>query len=83
MVNDKKTFLTVENVSVKHNLISVGGCGDTPVDVDAGGKADGKRPCLGKGQTVLMRTPTQTKFVECWSEEIIRNGLHNLSWYTY
>ena len=39
------------------------------------GNADGKRPCLGNGQTVLMRTPTQAQFVECWSEAIIRNGL--------
>ncbi len=36
--------------------------------------ADGKRPCLGNGQTVLMRTPTQAEFVECWIEAIIRNG---------
>ena len=54
---------------------NVGGCADTPVHVDAAGNADGKRPCLGNGQTVLMRTPTQAEFVECWSEAIIRNGL--------
>ena len=24
---------------------------------------------------LLMRTPTQAEFVECWSEAIIRNGL--------
>ena len=24
---------------------------------------------------MLMRTPTQAEFVECWSEAIIRNGL--------
>ena len=30
---------------------------------------------LVNGQTVLMRTPTHTEFVECWSETIIRNGI--------
>ena len=48
---------------------------DTPVDLVAGGNADGKRPCLGNGQTVLTRPPTQVEFVECWSEVIIRCGL--------
>ncbi len=37
---------------------------DTPVDLVTGGNADGKRPCLGNGQTVLTRTPTQAEFVE-------------------
>jgi hypothetical protein len=61
----------------RHNgTLLVGGCGDTPVDLVAGGNnVDGKRPCLGNGKTVLTRTPTQTEFVECWSEVIIRNGL--------
>jgi hypothetical protein len=53
----------------------VGGCADTPVVVDETGNTDGKRPCLSTGQTVLMRTPTQTEFVECGIEVIIRNGL--------
>ena len=75
MVSDKKILLAEENASAKRNLISVGGCADTPVHVDAAGNADGKRPCLGNGQTMLMRTPTQAEFVECWSETIIRNGL--------
>jgi hypothetical protein len=74
-VSDKKTLLTEVNVSAKHNLMSVGGCADTPVHVDEVVNADGKRPCLGNGQTVLMRTPTQAEFVECWTEAIIRNGL--------
>ncbi len=39
------------------------------------GNDDGKYPCLVNGQTVLMRTPTQGEFVECWNEVIIRNGL--------
>jgi hypothetical protein len=55
--------------------MSVGGCADIPVHVDVACNADGKCPCLGNGQTVLMRTPTQSEFVECWSETIIRNGL--------
>ena len=71
----QKTLLAEANTSAKRNLISVGGCADTPVHVDAAGNTDGKRPCLGNGQTVLMRTPTQAEFVECWSEAIIRNGL--------
>jgi hypothetical protein len=71
----QKTLLGGANASAKRNLISVGGCADTPVHVDAAGNADGNRPCLGNGQTVLMRTPTQAEFVECWSEAIIRNGL--------
>ena len=75
MANDRQTLLAEANASVKRNLMSVGGCADTPVDVDTAGNADGKRPCLGNGQTVLMRTSTQAEFVECWSESIIRNGL--------
>ena len=75
MTSDRQTLLTEVNTSAKHSLMSVGGCADTPVDVDTTGNADGKRPCLGNGQTVLMRTPTQVEFVECWSEVIIRNGI--------
>ncbi len=79
--NDPVTFSSPSHISWRHmnlsyvNLILVGGCADTPVYVDATGNDDGKRPCLGNGQTVLMRTPTQADFVECSSEEIIRNGL--------
>jgi hypothetical protein len=51
MASDKKTLLTEANASAKRNLISVGGCADTSVHVDAAGNADGKRPCLGNGQT--------------------------------
>ena len=65
MVSDKKTLLAEANASAKRNLISVGGCADTPVHVDAAGNADGKRPCVGNiscsralscfcnGQTIL------------------------------
>jgi hypothetical protein len=72
MTSDRQTLLAEANASAKRNLMSVGGCPDTHVDVDTTGNADGKRPCLGNGLTVLMRTPTQTEFVECWSEVIIR-----------
>ena len=75
MASDRNTLLAEANASAKRNLMSVGVCADTPVHVDTAGNADGKRPCLGNGQTVLMRTPTQAEFVECWSEAIIRNGL--------
>ena len=75
MASDKNTLLQEAAASAKRKLISVGGCADTPLDLAAGGNADGKRPCLGNGQTVLMKTPTQAEFVECWSEAIIRNGL--------
>jgi hypothetical protein len=75
MTNDKNTLLQEETASAKHKLMSVPGCADTPWDLVATGNADGKRQCLGNGQTVLMRTPTQPEFVECWSEVIIRNGL--------
>jgi hypothetical protein len=41
MSSDKKTLLAEANASVKRNLISAGGCADTPVHVDAAGNADG------------------------------------------
>ena len=37
--------------------------------------SDANRPCLGNDQTVVMKTPTQTEFVECWSETIIRDRI--------
>ena len=75
MTSDRQTLLGEVNASAKRNLMLVGGCADTPVDVDTAGNTDGKRPCLGNGQTVLMRTSTQVEFVECRNEAIIRNGL--------
>ncbi len=58
---EKKTEVKGEqNVTVSERRrkrsaekVPVGGCADTPVDVDAAGKADGKRSCLGNEQTVL------------------------------
>ena len=55
--------------------MSVGGHADTPVDLVATGNTDAKRPCLGNGQTVLMRTMTQVEILECLSETLIRNGI--------
>ena len=62
----QKTLLQEEVASTKRNLMSVGGHTDTPVDLDTSGNVDEKRPCLDNSQTVLMRTPTQDEFVECW-----------------
>ena len=53
----------------------VGGHTDNVVDLCGEGNADAKRPCLGKGQTILTKTTSQTEFEECWSESIIKNGL--------
>ena len=39
MVSDKKTLFT-EAASAKRNLISVGGCADTPVDLAGGNPHD-------------------------------------------
>ena len=64
----------IEVASTKRNLMSVGGHTDTPADLVVAGNTDAKCPCLNV-QTVLMRTPTQTEFVECWSETLIRNGI--------
>jgi hypothetical protein len=72
---DKKTLLAEAATSTTQNLLFVGGRADTPVDLIAVGHADAKRPCLGNGQTVLIRTSTQAEFVDCWSETIIRNWL--------
>jgi hypothetical protein len=55
MTSDRQTLVVESNVSTKRKLMSVGGCVDTPVDVDTTGNTDGKRPCVGNGQTVLMR----------------------------
>ena len=75
MTIDKKTLIEAADASAKRKLMSVGGHTDTPVDLVVAGNDDAQFPCLGNGQTVLMRTPTQDEFVECWSEEIIRTGI--------
>jgi hypothetical protein len=55
MTSDRQTLVVESNASAKRKLMSVRGCVDTPVDVDTAGNADGKRPCVVNGQTVLMR----------------------------
>jgi hypothetical protein len=51
MASDKNTLLQEEDTSPKSKLMSVGGCADTPLELVAEGNTDGKRPCLGNGQT--------------------------------
>ena len=75
MTSDKKTLLGGVTVSGNRKVMSVGGHVHTTVDLVVVGNADAKRPCLGNGQSVFMRTPTQAEFVECWSEAIIRTGI--------
>ena len=72
---DKKTLLAEADASKKRNLIWVGGYADNAVDLCGEGNADAKRQCLGKGQTMLTKPPSQAAFEECWSEAIIKNGL--------
>ena len=50
MASDKKTLLAEANASAKRNLISVGGCADTPVHVDSCSRA---LSCFCNGQTIL------------------------------
>ncbi len=66
-------MLVDADTSKKRNLLLVGGHADNPVEVCGEGNANAKRPCLGKGQTMLTKPPNQAEFEEC--EEIIKNGL--------
>ena len=75
VIRDKKTLLADADASKKRNLMLVGGHADNPVEVCGEGNADAKRPCLGKGQTMLTKPPSQAEFEECWSEALIKNGL--------
>ena len=52
---DKKTLLAEADASKKRNLTLVGGYADNAVDLCGEGNADTKRPCLGKGQTMLTK----------------------------
>jgi hypothetical protein len=72
---DKKALLAEADASKKRNLILVGGYADNAVDLCGEGSADAKRQCLGKGQTMLTKPPSQAEFEECGSEAIIKNGL--------
>ncbi len=71
---DKKTLLAEVDAS-KKRLMLVGGYADNAVDLCGEGNAVAKRPCLGKGQTMLTKQPSQAEFEECWSETIIKCGL--------
>ena len=55
--------------------MAVGGHADNDVDLCGEDSADGKRQCLGKGQAMLTKAPSQPEFEECWSEAIIKCGL--------
>jgi hypothetical protein len=72
---DKKSLLASADASNKRNLMVVGGHTDHAVDLCGEDSTDGKRQCLGKGQTILTKSPTQVEFQECWSEAIIKCGL--------
>ena len=72
---DKKTLLAEADAS-KKRLMLVGGYTDNAVDLCGEANADAKRPCLGKGQTMLTKQPSQAEFEECWSEAIIKCGLN-------
>ena len=70
---DKKSLLAAADASKKRNLMAVAGHADNAVDLCAEDNADAKRQCLGKGQTMLTKQPSQAEFEECWSEAIIKN----------
>jgi hypothetical protein len=55
----KKTFLVESDASKKRNLMLVGGHTDNVVDLCAEDNADAKRQCLGKGQTMPTKPPSQ------------------------
>ncbi len=67
--------LQQRDASNKRNLMAVGGHADNFVDLCGEDSADGKRQCLGKGQTVLTKPPSQSEVQECWSEVIVKCGL--------
>jgi hypothetical protein len=69
---DKECLLAAADASNKRNLMVVGGHADNSVDLCGEDSADGKRQCLGKGQTMLTKPPNQAEFQECWSDAIIK-----------
>ena len=56
---DKKSLLPAADASKQRNLMVVGGHSDTAVDLCGEDNADAKRQCLGKGQTMLTKSPRQ------------------------
>ena len=75
MLYDKNTLLAEADTSRKRHLMLVGRHTDHDVDLCGEHNVDGKRQCLGKGQTKLTKPPTQVEFEESWSEDIIKNVL--------
>ena len=59
MLCDKKSLFPTVDVSNQRNLMVVGGHSDNAVDLCGEDNADGKRQCLGKGQTMLTKPPSQ------------------------
>jgi len=55
----KKSLLAEADVSKQHNLMVVGGHADNAVDLCGEDNADAKRQYLGKGQTMLTKSPNQ------------------------
>jgi hypothetical protein len=56
---DKKSLLAAADASKKRKLMVVGGHADNSVDLCGEDNADAKRQCLGKGQTMLTKPPSQ------------------------
>jgi len=55
----KKSLLAAADASKKRNLMVVGGHADNAMDLCGEDNADVKRQYLGKGQTMLTKTPSQ------------------------
>jgi hypothetical protein len=56
---DKKSLLASADASKKRNLMVVGGHVDNDVDLRGEDNVDSKRQCLGKGQTMATKPPSQ------------------------
>jgi hypothetical protein len=55
----KKSLLPAADASKKRNLMVVAGHADNAVDLCGEDNADAKRQCLGKGQTMPTKPPSQ------------------------
>jgi hypothetical protein len=56
---DKKSLLPAADASKKRKLMVVGGHAEDAVDLCGEDNGDAKRQCLGKGQTMLTKSPSQ------------------------
>ena len=72
---DKKTLFAEADTSKKRNLTLVGGYAENAVDLCGEGNADVKRPCLGKGQTMLKMLRND-QLVSCL--RLLWSGQHNV-----